>query len=53
MKICGLKEGPVVGEIKFAIEEAILDEKIDNNYESAHEYLMEIKDGYLKKAAKK
>ena len=53
MKICGLKEGPVVGEIKFAIEEAILDEKIDNNYESAHEYLMEIKDGYLKKASKK
>ena len=53
MKICGLKEGPVVGEIKFAIEEAILDEKIDNDYESAHEYLMEIKDGYLKKASKK
>ena len=53
MKICGVKEGPVVGQIKFAIEEAILDEKIDNNYESAHEYLMEIKDGYLKKAAKK
>jgi len=53
MKICGLKEGPVVGQIKFAIEEAILDEKIDNDYESAHEYLMEIKDGYLKKAAKK
>ena len=35
MKICGLTEGPVVGEIKVAIEEAILDGKIDNNYESA------------------
>ena len=48
MKICGLTEGPVVGEIKVAIEEAILDGKIDNNYESAYEYFMEIKDEHLK-----
>ena len=48
MKICGLTEGPVVGEIKVAIEEAILDGKIDNNYESAYDYLMKIKDYYLK-----
>ena len=48
MKICGLTEGPVVGEIKVAIEEAILDGKIDNNYESAYEYFMKIKDEYLK-----
>ena len=48
MKICGLTEGPVVGEIKVAIEEAILDGKIDNNYESAYDYLMKIKDDYLK-----
>ena len=36
MKVCGLQEGRVVGRIKFAIEEAILDEKIDNTYESAY-----------------
>ena len=48
MKICGLTEGPVVGEIKVAIEEAILDGKIDNNYESAYEYFMKIKDEHLK-----
>ena len=48
MKICGLTEGPVVGEIKLAIEEAILDGKIDNNYESAYEYFMKIKDKHLK-----
>ena len=48
MKTCGLTEGPVVGEIKVAIEEAILDGKIDNNYESAYDYLMKIKDAYLK-----
>ena len=48
MKICGLTEGPLVGKIKVAIEEAILDGKIDNNYESAYDYLMKIKDDYLK-----
>ena len=53
MKICGLTEGPVVGEIKVAIEEAILDGKIDNNYESAYEYLMKIKDEHLKSAPDK
>tara|TARA_Y100000814_G_scaffold262872_1_gene214785 strand:- start:584 stop:2017 length:1434 start_codon:yes stop_codon:yes gene_type:complete len=53
MKICGLTEGPVVGEIKVAIEEAILDGKIDNNYESAYEYFMKIKDEHLKSAPDK
>jgi tRNA nucleotidyltransferase (CCA-adding enzyme) len=32
-----------VGEIKSAIEEAILDGKIGNNYDEALTYLMEIK----------
>jgi len=30
MAECGLKEGREVGQIKKAIEDAILDEKIDN-----------------------
>ncbi|MEE9571951.1 MAG: HD domain-containing protein [Candidatus Neomarinimicrobiota bacterium] len=48
MKICGIKEGKKVGAIKFAIEEAILDGKIENTYEAALEYLNEIKDDFLK-----
>lgn len=44
MAECGLKEGRVVGLIKKAIEDAILDEKIDNTYEAAFTYFMEIKD---------
>jgi poly(A) polymerase len=44
MAECKLKEGRVVGIIKKAIEDAILDEKIDNSYEAAFAYFMEIKD---------
>ena len=47
MKICGLTEGKKVGEIKSAIENAILDGEIENTYEAAHEYLLKIKDNYL------
>ncbi|OGU77496.1 MAG: tRNA nucleotidyltransferase [Ignavibacteria bacterium RBG_16_34_14] len=49
MKVCNLKPSKKVGEIKKAIEEAILDGKIGNNYEEAYEYLLKIKDEYLKK----
>ncbi|MEE8437925.1 MAG: HD domain-containing protein [Candidatus Neomarinimicrobiota bacterium] len=47
MKICGLKEGKLVGRLKSALEEAILDGKIKNEYAAAHSYLMEIKDDFL------
>ncbi len=47
MKICNLKPSKKVGEIKTAIEEAILDGKIANTYEDAKKYLYEIKDSFL------
>ena len=44
MDICKISEGKKVGEIKKVIEEAILDGKIDNSYDAAKDYLLEIKD---------
>lgn len=48
MQICNLKPSKKVGEIKKAIEDAILDGKIGNNYQEAYDYLMKIKDDFLK-----
>lgn len=47
MKICNIPPSKKVGEIKKAIEEAILNGEIQNNYESAYKYLLMIKDKYL------
>jgi poly(A) polymerase len=47
MEICGLTEGRKVGEVKKAIEEAILDGKIENTYDAAKEYLMRVKKEYI------
>ena len=47
MQVCNLKPSKKIGEIKTAIEEAILDGVIGNNYEEAYEYLLKIKDKFL------
>ena len=50
MKECGLKPGPTVGKIEEAIEEAILDGKIKNEFDEAKEYFNKIKNEFLEKA---
>jgi len=47
MQICNLKPSKKVGEIKTAIEDAILDGIIPNTYEDALGYLYKIKDQFL------
>jgi poly(A) polymerase len=49
MEVCKLKPSKKVGEIKNAIEEAILDGIIGNNYDEAYEYLLKIKDKFIEK----
>ena len=44
MKTMNLKPGKEVGEIKNAIENAILDGKIENNYEAAYTYMLALKE---------
>lgn len=50
MTLCNLKPGPTVGKIKKAIEEAILDGVIPNEYAQARDFFETIKEDYLKKA---
>lgn len=48
MELTGLKPGPTIGKIKKALEEAILDGKVANDYDAVREYFDTIKDEYLK-----
>ena len=47
MKECGLPPGKTVGKIKEAIENAILDGEIANDYDAAHEYFLKIKEEFM------
>ncbi|HPN38264.1 MAG TPA: CCA tRNA nucleotidyltransferase [Melioribacteraceae bacterium] len=47
MDVCKLKPSEKVGKIKEAIEDAILEGKIPNDYDAAYNYLLEIKDLYI------
>jgi poly(A) polymerase len=51
MEICGIGPSRAVGVLKKAIEEAILDGRIPNEYEPARAYLLEIKDELLARTA--
>ena len=48
MAVCGIGEGRKVGELKKAIEEAILEGKIPNEHDPALRYLLSIKDEILR-----
>ena len=48
MKTFSLTEGKIVGQIKKAIENAILDEEIPNTYDDAYKYMIKIKDEFIK-----
>lgn len=49
MKVCEIPPGPLVGQLKNMIEEAILEGQIPNEYDAAYDYLLRIKDSVLNK----
>ncbi len=47
MAVCGLGPGRKVGELKHAIEEAVLEGRISNDHDAALEYLLQIKSSII------
>jgi poly(A) polymerase len=47
MQVCGLEPGPVVGKLKDAITDAILDGLIPNDHDAALALLLEIKESII------
>ena len=47
MQMCALEPGPMVGKLKDAITDAILDGNIPNDHDAALQYLLQIKDEIL------
>ncbi|TFB12598.1 HD domain-containing protein, partial [Candidatus Marinimicrobia bacterium MT.SAG.4] len=47
MELLGIEPGRMIGLVKSAIEQAILDGIIDNDYECSYKYLMENKEKWL------
>ena len=47
MKIFNLNEGRMIGQIKNAIEEAILDGQIENTYKAAYDFMIKNKNDYV------
>ncbi len=47
MEVCGLQPGPLVGKLKDAITDAILDGRIPNEHEAALSLLLEIKESMI------
>lgn len=52
MKVLGVKPGPVIGQVKDRIKDAIMDGDIPNDYEAAYQYLLSIKNEYADKQNK-
>lgn len=53
MEVCGLEPGPLVGKLKQAITEAILDGIIANDHDQALDYLLKIRESVLDGGKKK
>ena len=47
MEALDLKPGPVIGDIKEVIKEAILDGEIPNDHDAAFNYMMKVKDRFI------